>query len=88
MNHLPIPDFDIQDETTHKCEQCKVAVPIDLNFIQPMFIGDRYIDVCPKCALGIRNLLMGLPRKAHFSGDMANELYFQFISWLENQERK
>ena len=83
---LPIPDFNLSNEAYVSCQQCRTKVPQELNFIQPMFIGDRYVDVCPKCAQGIRNLLMGLPRKAHFSGEMANELYFQYISWLEQQK--
>ena len=85
MNFTFLPDFNLQEEANAKCQQCGVYVPLELEFIMPMFIGDRYIDVCPKCARGIRNLLMGLPRKAHLPGQ-GSELYFQYISWLEQQK--
>lgn len=81
-----IPEFNIDREANAICQLCKEKVPIELHFVQPMFVGDRYIDVCPKCARGIHNLLKGYPRKAHLPG-AGSELYFQYISWLETQRR-
>lgn len=80
------PDFNLKEEAESQCHICKTSVPRELPFIQPMFVGDRYVDVCPKCALGVRNLLLGLPKTAKYPGDSANELYLQYISWLTQQE--
>jgi len=76
------PEFNLKEEAEDICQLCKRSVPSCLHFIQPVFVGDAYKDLCPKCTRGIRNLLMGLPKKAMFPGDDANRDYYQFISWL------
>ena len=76
-----IPEFNILEETHATCQECGIKVPLELQFIQPVFVGDRYIDLCPRCARGIRNLLLKYPAKAMFAGDSANDLYYKFISW-------
>lgn len=83
--NFKLPEFNILEETHDRCQQCKILVPRELGFIQPCFIGDRYVDLCPRCARGIRNLLLKYPAKAMFAGESANELYYQFISWEASQ---
>jgi hypothetical protein len=81
----PIPDFNLQQEADDTCQLCNISIPSELQFIQPTFIGDSYKDLCPACALGMRNLLMKLPKTAKYASSQANELYFQFISWKEQE---
>lgn len=75
------PEFNLAQEADDRCQLCKITVPAELQFIQPVFVGDRYKDVCPSCALGMRNLLLGLPKTAKYASEQANETYYQFISW-------
>lgn len=85
MNIPDLPEFNLEKEANDECKQCHILIPSELHFIQPMFIGDRYIDVCPKCARGIRNLLMKFPKTAMYSDSEANRNYYRFISWLEQR---
>ncbi|MHA1481918.1 MAG: hypothetical protein ACTSQA_00585 [Candidatus Heimdallarchaeaceae archaeon] len=78
----PLPGFNLSDEMEDECQLCKIKVPAKLHFISPVFVGDAYRDLCPRCALGIRNLLLHLPKTARYSNEASNEWYNQFISWL------
>lgn len=57
-----------------KCPQCKFKYQSP-ELIQPMFVNGKYIDMCPICALKLRNETAGLPADTPFTGTRASELY-------------
>ncbi len=81
-----LPHFNIEEEGTDTCELCLKEVPAELNFIGPVCIGDQYKDLCPKCAKGVRNLLLGQSPDTMFPSSDTNRLYNKYISWLTQQE--
>jgi hypothetical protein len=81
-----ISDFDVKEESEDICKLCKVAIPRELDFIGPVCIGDVYVDLCPICARGIRNLILKQPVEMKFPGDEANRRYNRFISWQAQQK--
>ena len=60
------------------CENCHKSFTDKL--INPMITTcGRIREVCPICALEIRNKLHGLPAGTPFSGEMAQEYYKQAL---------
>lgn len=89
MNFFQIvPEWNIKKEADDLCQLCKISVPAILHFIEPVFIADRYMDLCPKCARELRNLLLGYPARAMYPGDEANRMYNKFISWLVQEGKE
>jgi hypothetical protein len=87
ISNFNIPEFNISEESEDECQLCKIKVPSNLHFISPVFVGYAYRDLCPKCALGIRNLLMNYPKTSRYASESANDHYSQFISWLVQNKR-
>lgn len=77
-----LPEFNIKEEADDICELCKREVPAELHFIGAVCIGDQYKDLCPRCAKGIRNLLLGEKPGTLFPSRDTNRLYNKFNSWL------
>lgn len=77
-----LPHFNVKEESEDICKLCKIEVPQELNFIGPVCIGDAYIDLCPRCSKGIRNLMLRQAPDALFPSNETNKRYNQFISWL------
>ena len=64
------------------CENCNKVVPND--FILPTVVYGEYKNVCPKCALKIKNETLGLPEGTPFQGKYALMIYKNFERW-ENE---
>lgn len=77
-----LPDFNVKEESDDICKMCKAETPRELEFIGPVFIGDRYIDLCPKCTRVILNLMAGRPPEADLENIAVNRRYRKYISWL------
>lgn len=82
---LDLPDFNVKEESEDICKLCKMSVPRKLEFIGPVCVGDTYIDLCPRCARGIRNLILRQDPTTMFPSDETNRRYHRFISWLVQQ---
>ena len=77
-----LQDFNVKRESEDICKLCKRTCPPELEFIGPVYIGDRYIDLCPKCARGVRNLMLRQDPNSVFPSEEVNRRYNKFISWL------
>lgn len=56
-----------------RCPKCRRNFSVQL--IQPIFVDGKYFNVCPLCALEIRNILAHLPMDTPFQGTEAKKLY-------------
>lgn len=69
------------------CTSCKRKFPEGL--VQPMYSSSggkgNYRDLCPICALIIRNESAGLPIDTPFSGEIANELFERAYAYAVKQ---
>ena len=80
-----LPDFNVKKESEDICSLCKIEVPQKLGFIGPVCVGNTYIDLCPRCAKGIRNLILRHPPEEMFPSDSTNKKYNKFISNSNNE---
>ena len=83
-----LPQFNLKEEADDICELCKTEVPAETHFVGPVCIGDQYKDLCPRCAKGIRNLLLGQNPDVMFPSNDTNRLYNRYISWLTQQKKE
>jgi len=69
---------------TKKCSQCNRSFPEHL--LQPMIrsAGNLY-DVCPLCALKIRNKEHGLPEDTPFTGEIARMFWQAAKDYVDSQ---
>jgi hypothetical protein len=81
-------DFNLAEEGDDICKLCSIEVPREKNFIGPVCIGDAYVDLCPRCAKGIRNLMLRQKPGTDFPSDSTNRLYNRFMSWLAQTGRE
>lgn len=65
-----------------KCPKCKRK--FSEHLIQPMFVNGGYLDLCPLCALELRNTIHGLPLDTPFQGEIAQELYEEALEEIGN----
>ena len=68
----------------HSCCRCGIK-PENPLAIQPFFAGGQYFPMCPICALRTRNEMHGLPPDTPFQGEMAQQMYEDFVEDLENE---
>lgn len=85
MSLKGIPEFDLEEESTIVCESCKVNLPFNFQHFA-VINGNRYM-LCPSCILEIRNRTIGLATGTLFQGEIAEQLYDDWLDYLANKER-
>lgn len=72
-------------EMIETCEQCKIEFP--MLFYAPMYVDGAYCNICPVCALALRNKLAGLPKDTPFTGKIAQGAVEDFKEWKKWKEK-
>ena len=60
------------------CHICGIR-PRRPEMIQPLITSQGDFDLCPICALDVRNQMIGLPAGTPFQGEIANDMYEDMI---------
>jgi hypothetical protein len=63
------------------CPNCHNTFPARL--LAPLITNEGAFELCPICALKVRNALHGLPEDTPFQGEIAQQMYEEALAYVK-----